>query len=96
MKKKTAWSKPGHETKKPKTEYTNCYRVRVVSGGLIHILSETEPVVTLAPGNGAIESVAWKPIEDTSHGDTIGFIRWSDVTAISWRAVSLNLEAESE
>jgi hypothetical protein len=60
------------------------FKVRVVvHGALLHVLSATEPVVTHA--GGIVQHVQWAPIEGTEHGDTIGFIRWADVTAVTWR-----------
>jgi hypothetical protein len=61
------------------------YRVRIVMhAALLHVLSATEPVVTVS-ASGQVTTVSWTAIEGTEHGDTIGFIRWSEVTAISWR-----------
>jgi hypothetical protein len=61
------------------------FRVRVVfgAGAFIHLLSETEPVVTSSCG--VIENVALTLVQGTEHGDTVGFIRWSDVSCVTWR-----------
>jgi hypothetical protein len=60
------------------------WRVRVAfHGALLHLLSATEPVVRY--GGGVVQSVQLELIEGTEYGDTVGFIRWSDATAITWR-----------
>lgn len=60
------------------------FKVRIVlNGALLHVLSTTEPTVHEVAGR--IVTVDLTPVEGTAHGDTIGFIRWSDVSAISWR-----------
>jgi hypothetical protein len=65
-----------------------CFKVRVVVGhALIHVVSSTEPIVHRAP-TGEIASVDWNLIVDTEHGDTVGFLRWADVNAITWRPSS--------
>lgn len=61
------------------------YRVRISLGGaLLHVLSATEPVLTRSV-TGDVADVAWTLIEGTEHGDTVGYVRWSEVTAITWR-----------
>lgn len=62
----------------------DCWKVRVVvSGARLHVLSRTEPRVH---SNGdSITGVDWEPVEATEHGDSVGFIRWRDVSAITWR-----------
>jgi hypothetical protein len=60
------------------------FKVRVVVGGAtLHLLSAIEPVVNVS--NAAVVDVRWMLIDGTEHGDTVGFIRWSEVTAITWR-----------
>ncbi len=60
------------------------FKVRVVvDGAIIHVLSRTEPRVD-ASGRHVL-GVEWDLITGTEHGDTVGFIRWESVSAISWR-----------
>jgi hypothetical protein len=76
------------KAKKPVTPAIEGYRVRVSLGGaLLHVLSATEPVL-MRSVTGDVADVAWTPIEGTDHGDTVGYIRWSEVTAITWRKAS--------
>ena len=60
------------------------WKVRVVVGGaILHVFSKTEPVVR---GSGTlIDAVEWTVVEGTEYGDTVGFIRWADVSAVTWR-----------
>lgn len=61
-----------------------CYKVRIfIGGGTIFVISETEPKVQI--DKGSIRGLEWKPIFGSEHGDTLGFIRWEEVSAISWR-----------
>lgn len=72
-----------------------CYKVRIAgSGMLIHTISRTEPKVQLAP-NGSVAGILWDPILGTEYGDTIGFIQWDLVTAITWRHTS-DIEGDQE
>lgn len=62
------------------------YRVRVVvPGALLHLACRTEPRL-IRDSLGRLQSVeaAWINGEPDK-GDTIGLIRWSEVTAITWR-----------
>lgn len=55
------------------------YKVRVVlPGALLHLASKDEPAETLD---------GWQAdwIRDHRYGDTVGFIDWNQVTAITWR-----------
>lgn len=62
-----------------------CWKVRVVFGtATLHVLSSTEPELVQAE-DGSLVGVVWEPILDTEHGDTPGFIRWADVSAVTWR-----------
>ena len=55
------------------------YKVRVVLPGVIlHLASKREPEQT-ADGWGA----DW--IDDHRYGDTLGFIDWGQLVAITWR-----------
>ena len=61
------------------------WRVRVcLPGSIIHLTSSTEPVVRMF--NGRIYDVAMDLITvGTECGDTIGFIDWPAVVALTWR-----------
>jgi hypothetical protein len=60
------------------------WKVRLAVGGLpIHVISRTQPKVRLNQRN--IVAVEMDVIEDTPDGDTIGFIDWAAVTAVTWR-----------
>lgn len=64
----------------------SAYKVRIVIGtALIHVLSRTVPVVRLDGVGSGIASVSMEVIEGTEHGDSIGWIQWSDVRAVTWR-----------
>lgn len=52
---------------------------------MIHVLSRTVPVVRLDGVGSGIASVSMEVIEGTEHGDSIGWIQWSDVRAVTWR-----------
>lgn len=60
------------------------YKVRVVfQGAIIHLASTTEPAQDHISGQWLAD---W--IEDSSYGDTIGFIDWESILAITWREVN--------
>jgi hypothetical protein len=62
-----------------------CFKVRIViPGAVLHVLSASEPRVRTGPGP-SILGVDWDVITDTEHGDAVGFIRWADVSAVTWR-----------
>ncbi len=63
------------------------WTVRIAIGAMvIHCVSRTEPVVRRGGGPGAgVLGVELEPIEGTEHGDTLGFVRWSRVDAVTWR-----------
>jgi hypothetical protein len=73
---------------KPKTAAEigfRCWKVRVVvPNAVLHVLSRTEPKVLIA-ADGRIASVDWDPVSGHNDGDTIGYVQWSAVTAVSWR-----------
>lgn len=59
------------------------YRVRVViPGALLHLASATEPAVGTLDGRRHVEA-DW--LEDPEAGDTVGFINWDEVAAVTWR-----------
>jgi hypothetical protein len=66
-----------------------CWKVRICmrGGPLIHLLSKTEPVVLVQ--DGRIEMIVMDLITGTEHGDTLGFIDWSEIKAVSWRFAPL-------
>ena len=55
--------------------------------GVIHVLSRTEPVIKYRFYKAYDEMIGMEMdvITGTEHGDTIGFIDWSEVGAVSWR-----------
>jgi hypothetical protein len=58
------------------------YKVRVVlPGALLHVASWTEPEIR--PDVQTAVRADW--IADPAYGDTIGFIDWTKVLAITWR-----------
>jgi hypothetical protein len=60
------------------------FKVRLVfPGSVLHVLSKTEPIVTTC--GGKVQGVTWAIVEGTAEGDTVGFIDWSQVAAITWR-----------
>jgi hypothetical protein len=73
------------QTKTARPLGVECYKLRVVvEGAIIHALSTTEPAVLRGP-SGELVGLDWTPILGTDHGDTLGFVRWADVSAVSWR-----------
>lgn len=63
----------------------SCWKVRIVVGpAIIHVLSKTEPVWR-QPYGASARRLDMDPINGTDHGDTIGFIDWSAVSAVTWR-----------
>jgi hypothetical protein len=61
-----------------------CWKVRLVIGGaIVHLLSKTEPVPVIE--SGFLTNCRLSLIEGTNHGDSLGFIRWASVDALSWR-----------
>lgn len=66
-----------------------CWKVRVVmrGGGLLHLLSKDEPVVHCE--DGVLVRADMELICGTEHGDTIGYINWREVGALSWRFAPL-------
>jgi hypothetical protein len=66
-----------------------CWKVRVVmrGGGLLHFLSKNEPVVDCE--DGLLMCVQMELICGTEHGDTLGYICWPEVSAVTWRFAPL-------
>lgn len=60
------------------------FKVRIIiHGAIIHSLAASEPVIESS--DGKITHASLDIIPGTDHGDSIGFIRWEDVSAITWR-----------
>ena len=72
------------------------YKVRVVvSGAILHLASWTEPEISHSwgtvndqkvyevEGEGLRVMAGW--INDHQYGDTLGYIDWREVSAITWR-----------
>lgn len=77
---------------KPKTSANSNipegFKVRVIlPGAIIHLLTAAEPAIQTS--NGKITSASLDIIPNTEHGDSIGFIDWSAVSAVSWRKTSV-------
>ena len=66
-----------------------CWKVRICIRHccVIHIVSQIEPVVHM--GQDGIKSVELEVIDGTQNGDTVGYIRWEDCSAITWRYAPL-------
>jgi hypothetical protein len=61
------------------------WRIRVCPpGSILHLASSTEPVVELDE-HGRIKNVVLTPLAEGDHGDTVGFIDWPAVMAVTWR-----------
>ena len=56
----------------------------VVPNALLHLASRMEPEL-IFDSDGLIHLVVAEWIRDAAYGDTPGFIRWPEVTAITWR-----------
>ena len=60
------------------------FKVRVVvPNALLHLVSTDEPTVTYAGDRIVHVEARW--LDDPDKGDTLGFIHWPSVTAITWR-----------
>lgn len=62
-------------------------RLCMVGGGIIHVISISEPSVDQK--DGRVFGVNMDPITGTEHGDTIGFMDWTQVAACTWRFAPL-------
>ena len=70
---------PKHEMTEPEDSY---YRVRVVlPGGTIYLGSRDAPHQLPSSVNWIADWIA----DEREKGDTIGFIEWRQVVAITWR-----------
>ena len=83
---------PRQITTEPKDHH---YRVRGVmrGGAILHLASDTEPERIGPPLFGAGEWTA-KWLDDPDKGDTIGFINWTEVVAVTWRWLGLRKEGD--
>lgn len=71
--------------KATKLGLTSHFEVRLVLvGAIVHLASRTEPVPMLDDA-GRLVGVTTDTITDPAYGDTLGYIDWSAVTAVSWR-----------
>lgn len=60
------------------------WKVRLaIAGGLIHVASRTQPKVVL--DHGRLVQVEMDLLEGPQYGDTIGYIDWTAVKAVTWR-----------
>jgi hypothetical protein len=61
------------------------YKVRVVlPGAILHLASKDEPAeIPAIWGQDGHWHADW--MDDHRYGDTVGFIDWNQVTAITWR-----------
>ncbi len=66
-----------------------CWKVRIYlkGAGILHVLSKNEPIIKRE--NGRIKNANIEYITDTEHGDTVGFIDWNEVSAVTWRYAPL-------
>ena len=62
-------------------------RIWIKGCGILHVISKTEPIVSSCASG--VESVALDYITDTEHGDTVGYIDWREVGAVTWRYAPL-------
>jgi hypothetical protein len=74
------------------TTAETAWRVRVaLPGGIIHLVSRIEPVITMH--DGRISDVSLDLVTGASEagdavGDTLGFIRWPEVIGLTWRLLA--------
>lgn len=68
---------------------TSHWKVRLVfHGTVIHVLSHSEPLVHTSV-DGRVTFVEMEPISDTPDGDTLGYLDWSALEAVTWRPPNL-------
>ncbi len=64
------------------------FKVRIhLPGAVMHLASSTRPVVHQTPA-GEVAWVEGDWISGTDEGDELGYIRWGEVIAVSWRPAS--------
>lgn len=62
------------------------YRVRVVlPNALLFFASRTEPKVRMSAHPNVIAEVVAEWIEHPDYGDSIGYVQWGQVSAVTWR-----------
>ena len=78
-------NEPDMRTSKPSPSLQPHYKVRLVHpGAILHLASWHEPETRLDAIDAAqIVDADW--IADPRYGDTIGFIDWDKVIALTWR-----------
>ena len=62
-------------------------RVFLSGGGSFYLASLREPELVFKDGH--LIGAEWELITGSEHGDTIGFLDWSAVTAVTWRFAPL-------
>jgi hypothetical protein len=62
-------------------------------GSIVHVLSLTKPSVRIEAGK--VLGVDLEPIENTEHGDTIGFLDWPATLAVTWRFAPIETAPEN-
>jgi hypothetical protein len=86
----TAPRAPAHRRTEPMITEP-IWRVRItLRGGMIHVARRTRPVVHLRAGRAV--DVEMEVISGTELGDEIGFIDWSEVTAVTRRQITPKAE----
>lgn len=58
-------------------------RINIARCGVTHLISRTEPKALWEDGH--ISGVDMNLITGTEYGDTIGYIDWREVVAVTWR-----------
>ena len=62
------------------------FKVRVaLNGSLLHLASWDEPKIEYEGGRVAGVEADWITNDESYNADTLGFIRWSEVLALTWR-----------
>jgi hypothetical protein len=73
-------------TKRITTTEDHYWHVRVVLGGaVLYLASRTEPQVTIGPMSGKVCKVSADWLTDPGRGDTLAYIDWEAVDAITCR-----------
>lgn len=58
-------------------------RIYIRRCGIMHLITKTEPRIKIQ--NGCISPLCFDIVEKTQHGDSLAYLDWSEVGAISWR-----------
>ena len=68
-------------------KHVDGWKVRVVvHNAILHFVSSTEPQILTDPPGTSMRDVVGLDWTPTGEGDTPGYIDWSAVSAITWRA----------